>query len=97
MLDPGHSGGSLGLPRAVESGSLSHLAAARWTVAVLGPDENSTLFESCDFRQRKDSRCGSSDVLGLRTAGPHHSASIQLKIFGLCDVVIKFNEISNHA
>jgi hypothetical protein len=41
ILDPDHSGGSLGLPRAVESGSLSHLAAARWTVAVLGPDENS--------------------------------------------------------
>ena len=96
-MDPGRSGESLGLPRAAESGSLSHLTAARWTVADLDLDENSVHFESHDFHERKDSRYGSSGVLGLRAACLHHSSNIQLKIRGLCNLVFEINEITKEA
>ena len=96
-MDTGHSGESLGLSRAAESGSLSHLTAARLSVAALDLDENSVKIESNDFHQRKDFRCSSFDVLGLRTAGLHHSANIQLIIFGLCNLIIEINEIAKHA
>ena len=96
-MDPGHSGECLGLPRAAECGSLSHLRAARWTVADLDLDENSVHFESHDFHQRNNIRCGSSDILGLRTAGLHHSTNIQLKIFGLCNLIFEINEIAEEA
>ena len=96
-MDPERSGESLGLPRAAESGSLSHLTVARWTVADLDLDENSVKFKSHDFHERKDSRYGSSDDLGLRTAGLRHSTNIQLKIRGLCNLIIEINEIAEQA
>jgi len=71
--------------------------AARWSVADLDLDENCVQFESNEFHQRKDFKRGSFDVLGLRTAGLHHSANIQLKIFGLCNLIIEIIEIAEHA
>jgi hypothetical protein len=69
---------------------------ARWAVAALGLDENSGQFKYRNIYHKEGSIFGFSNDHGLRKAVPHHSANIQLTIFGLCDVAIKFNEIANH-